>query len=1343
MAYDQNTRNRLQRFVSEARNLLSDEFTRQFQQKYGLDPSSGEVSELERLVNLDDRELETARILRYTLAHYLASSPSGGKRECLERMIREQAFTVLNRLSALCMAEARGIIIESLSKTYNSKGFQLYARLASTALGDTGEAYRTYIFSLFDELALDMPVLFDRFSPQGRLFPGKEVLLELLTLMNESELSLLWLEDETIGWIYQYFNSQNERRKMRAESQSPRNSREMAVRNQFFTPRYVVEFLTDNALGRLWYEMTHGNTQLKDSCRYLVHRPGEIFLAAGEEAPEMEDFTEDLNQKELLQQAVYIPHRPLKDPREILMLDPACGSMHFGLYAFDLYEKIYEEAWDLEEELDAKIFERSEKLQPLRQCYASKENFLRDVPRLIVECNIHGVDIDPRAVQIAGLSLWLRAQRNWQLQGVKSLQRPQIRKSNVVCAEPMPGEKEMLEEFTRKLNPRVLGQLVKMIFGKMELAGEAGSLLKIEEEIEVALNLAREEFQKEIHFRNGDGNSLFPNVTPRQIGIFDFGDLQVKTQFWNYAEEKLLNALKEYSEQADSLDSVQKRLFVQDAARGFAFIDLLRKRYDVILMNPPFGEPSRNIKSYVEFEYYRSKGNILAHFIERNLELMKPDGKMGAITSRSCLFLGSMPRFREEILGSVGIIELMADLGEGVLEAMVETACYIISKPTTEKLDSIFFRCLVDVEKQHSLYDKIQSLNSNHLGKGIFIINTKSFRNISGSPYCYWVSPQIIRKIAELPEFNNAGARVKVGLQTGDDNRFLRNYWEVEPKTISDHSWVPYTKTEAASPWYSPLTLVVNWANTGYEIKNFTDSKGYQRSVVRSPELYGLAGFSYMSRTTRLVPYIVPKGCIPTAVRSTVYPNKGEEIASLALCGSNMGSAIARFRGENFARPMFQAGMIQSLPYHGLSLGLTEKLSRIITLQIQKSKNFLSTCEPFYDFIQCSFLKNTPAVSWSLDTLLTAEYEKMVAEEYGLSEEELEILEYDLREAIYIRSGVQEDIDDTEDNEVEDKGYSFADRWCSYHLGVVFGRWDIRYSTGHKTVPEITDPFKPLPVCPLGMLLNEQGMSATSQDVPDNYPLWINWNGILVDDEGHKDDIIAELRKAIEIIWKEKAGHIEQEACEILSVDSLRNYFRKPNYFFAEHLKCYTKNRRQAPIYWPLSTSSGSYTIWLYYPRLGDQTLYRCVNDYVEPKLKQARESTRQLRLKTGRSRQEEKVLEELVNLEQELQEFRDELLRVAAYWKPDFNDGVQITAAPLWKLFRLSKWRNSLKSTWSKLDKGDYDWAHLAFDIWPDRVRKKCMNDKSLAIAHNLENIYEEPVAQTKKKGGRGKKNT
>ena len=146
--------------------------------------------------------------------------------------------------------------------------------------------------------------------------------------------------------------------------------------------------------------------------------------------------------------------------------------MHFGLYAFDLFEAIYKEAWD-------------KSLCPaLQEAYPEKADYLRDVPRLIIEHDIHGVDIDPRAVQIAGLSLWLRAQKSWK--DAPAAERPRVRRSNIVCAEPMPGSDAMLEDFVQTLDPPLLGELVKTVFDKMGLAGEAGTLLKIEEEIDIA-----------------------------------------------------------------------------------------------------------------------------------------------------------------------------------------------------------------------------------------------------------------------------------------------------------------------------------------------------------------------------------------------------------------------------------------------------------------------------------------------------------------------------------------------------------------------------------------------------------------------------------------------------------------------------------------------------------------------------------------------------------------------------------------------------------------------------------------------------------------------------------------
>ncbi|MGC3874314.1 hypothetical protein ACPF7Z_13715, partial [Halomonas sp. GXIMD04776] len=203
--------------------------------------------------------------------------------------------------------------------------------------------------------------------------------------------------------------------------------------------------------------------------------------------------------------------------------------------------------------------------------------------------------------------------------------------------------------------------------------------------------------------------------------------------------------------------------------------------------------------------------------------------------------------------------------------------------------------------------------------------------------------------------------------------------------------------------------------------------------------------------------------------------------------------------------------------------------------------------------------------------------------------------------------------------------------------------------------------------------------------------------------------------------------------------EDLRRWLRRD--FFKYHLQQYSKSRRKAPIYWPLATASGSYTLWVYYPALTDQTLFTAVNDFVEPKLKQVDGELGNLRLAgASRSRKDEKRLEELSDFRDELADLCDTLLRIAPDYKPNHDDGVQISAAPLWPLFRHRPWQNVLRDTWERLEQGDYDWAHLAMAYWPERVREKCISDKSLAIAHDLEHLYVEPEPAPKKTRGRKK---
>ena len=633
MAFDQATRARLQKLVNTCRRLLSDEFSIQLQQIYGLNPHTGDATDLARMNHLNDHQRHSAQVLRQTMAHYLGADADDQEHRIavLDRMLREQAFTVLNRLAALLMMEARGQLYESLSKGYQSRGFLLYARVAGSALGETGLAYQVYLYSLFDELAHELPSLFDRYAANAQLFPSPTALSKVLDELNHFEVTALWGEDETIGWIYQYFNSKEERKAMRDASQSPRNSRELAVRNQFFTPRYVVEFLVDNTLGRLWYNATGGEAVLGQRCQYLLVKPDEQTHAATR----------------------------LRDPRTLKLLDPACGSMHFGLYAFDLFAEIYREAWDYEQQhgpgaLDSSLSAaQSIQLGPLCHTYADQDAYLRDVPRLIIEHNIYGVDIDPRAAQIASLALWLRAQRAWHDDNIKAKDRPPIGLGHVVAAIAPPAERDLRIRFSAtldSLDATLFEKTLVLLKGLPEL----GVLLQVERELP---HLIRQVYL-------GKGNDLFAREEQEK---------------WQKAEARLRIALAEFAQAGQG--SYQGRLFAQDALQGLRLIDLCREVFDVVVMNPPFGALSSGVKEQLSKTYPRSKNDLLAIFVERGLELLRPGGRIGAITSRTCFFLSSFQKWRSEVVLGIARPEVMADLGFGVMDdAMVEAAAYVLEK---------------------------------------------------------------------------------------------------------------------------------------------------------------------------------------------------------------------------------------------------------------------------------------------------------------------------------------------------------------------------------------------------------------------------------------------------------------------------------------------------------------------------------------------------------------------------------------------------------------------------------------------------------------------------------------
>ncbi len=1314
---DKDTRNAIERATQRARKLIEGDFASQLEGTFDV-LRAGTVAP-KAGGHLSPRQVFQRDKIVAAIEHKRAAGMSTA--DAVADYLRDAAFTTLNRFVALKMLEAREQVQECITKGEQSVGYREFCGLApGIPLLPDGAGYRLYIECLFDELSVGLKVLFNRRDAASVLWPRRACFEELLGTLNVPDLAAVWREDETIGWVYQYYNDEAERKKMREESSAPRNSRELAVRNQFFTPRYVVEFLTDNTLGRIWYEMTRGETVLRERCRYLVRRPTEIFLKPGDSTPEsaagsVTGAQENLSQEELLRQPVHIPHRPLKDPREIRLLDPACGSMHFGLYAFDLFTVIYDEAWEIAHGPDdaAKSAETFAHFVAFAATFPNKAAFLREVPRLIVERNIHGIDIDLRAAQIAGLSLWLRAQRAWHQAGVKPADRPRITRSNLVCAEPMPGEKELLREFVEQQFPvgerPAFGFLLETIFDRMTLAGEAGSLLRIEEEIRTAIADAKRLWKQGPRYEQA---SLFsePGEKVEQVELrLDLSGI-TDEQFWERAEQRIYDALEAYAEQAENGGGFQRRLFADDAAQGFAFIDLCRKRYDVVVMNPPYGAATATTDGWIHEVYPDNCNDLYAAFSQRAFEMTGAmRGSVGAITSKTFLYSKRLREFRKTLADPRHRLDLLIDFGLGVLDAMVETAAWVArANPPSQASFWDWTR-----EDKMALNDKALSLLFGDERQPPTLAPLEQFRVLPFGLFSYWCPPEVLVAVSHLHSFEPSFGESVKGLTTFDDFRFIRLMWEVAYSAKKAGDWRYIAKGGGWSRYHSESAVLMDWRHNGEiprqnELKNYaTDARSKQsvsfwfRPGLTFSEVSSL-GFSAQPQQ---------KGNLFGGSGFCIFPKDNDELAFwLAFFNSRpVFSLMAMFSTDRH----WNSEMVARLPIP--DFGPTKKhLVEFGQMQFALARKDAEVSETAAEFVRC--VRSGETFSDDAFSEKQAEIDQIISAAYGFMPASMEVLEQ--------KYSLPTHRSETAHEPAEVDALSYA-------LGCAFGRWDIRYATGERPAPELPDPFAPLPICPPGMLQGDDGLPLSPEAgrrlrAEGRYPLDVAWDGILVDDPEHPLDLERRVHAALAVLWGDRADRLEHEACALLGVPTLREWFRRPTGFFADHLSRYSKSRRQAPIYWPLSTANGSYSVWLYYHRFHKDTFYRCL-ELVKEKLQH--EDVRLARLTAefgaspdSRQRKELDAQEILVG---DIRGFHEEVTRVAPLWNPNLNDGVIINYAPLWRLIAHRPWQKAAKSCWDELVSGDYDWAHIAMHLWPERVIPMCAEDRSLAIAHGLEDMF------------------
>jgi hypothetical protein len=1312
---DKLTRNAIERATQQGRKVLDEDFSSQLEGTFDVLRTGVIASKAGTHLSA----LQKSK--RDKIVAAIEHKRAGGMTalEAVTDYVRDAAFTTLNRFVALKMLEARELVQECITKGEHSAGYREFCGMApGLALLPEAAGYRLYIESLFDEFSTEIKVLFDRRDVASVLWPKRQTFDALLAILNAQELSAIWGEDETIGWVYQFFNSSEERRKMRDESQAPRNSRELAARNQFFTPRYVVQFLTDNTLGRLWLEMHGEKTRLKTICEYFVPSAGEP-----------------------------VQDRPRKDPRDLRVLDPACGSGHFLLYSFDLLLTIYEEAWAAEETAPA-----SEATgRTLREDYPDATDLRHAAPKLIVEQNLYGVDIDPRCAQIAALALWLRAQRAWKDLGAASSKWARIHRTHIVVAEPMPGDAALVDEFAARLDPPLLRDLFKKMVGESRLAGELGVLLRVEDGIAAELSRAREQFVKQ---RQSPG--FFPGMEPVPgQGSLDLSGID-DDSFFHEAEARIVEVSRGFAETAINGASARRRLFAGDAAQGIALIDLERTRFDVVLMNPPFGASSIPAKKEFETAYPRTKNDLYAAFVERGSEFLHPHGLLGAITSRTGFFLSSFQKWREEILLKEAPPVVFADLGYGVLDsAMVEVAAYCLGKESRGvRMKTVFLRVLKADDKAAALRAAISEPPEAAGNRQRFESDARSFEAVPRSPFAYWVSEKLLAKFGELDPVEFGMRTAKIGPSTGDDGRYVRSWWEVGPKTSRPElEWVPFAKGGSHSPYYADIHLIIAWEPKRRTFFGFTGRVGRETERPNSLEYFRRPGLTWPLRTqVGLALRAMPAGCIFGHKGPTILVDRDDSAELLALLGITNSKPFRALVDLQMAFGSYEVGVIQRTPVPTLTPADLSVLSTLAR-RAWSLKRVIDECfETSHAFLQPALLRVegdsllSRANAWvervhAIDAALAAidrDLDARCFDLYGISENDRCAITDGFAgsaDASVEPDNVDTDTEEEGDAEANTDGSHLAADLIAWAVGVAFGRFDVHLVTVARSLPTEPEPFDRLPASSPGMLTGDDGLPLAVP--PAGYPLAFPENGILVHDPGQANDLTAAVRKVFDEVFGGSADASWNEATAMLDPQGqkdLRAWLGSS--FFEHHLKRHSKSRRKAPIIWQLAVPSGRYSIWLYAHRLTRDSFFQIQNDVVTSKLTHEERQLTSLIQSAGQT-PSAKERREIVAQETFIDELRallDEVKRVAPLWNPMLDDGIVLTMAPLWRLVPQHKlWQKELKSKWEDLALGKYDWAHLAMHLWPERVIPKCASDRSLAIAHGLENVFWDQDANSK----------
>jgi len=964
-----------------------------------------------------------------------------------------------------------------------------------------GELYRLLLVAQCNALSAAMPFLFERIDDEtelllpDNLLRTDSVIAKLVAGIPEED----WAEVEIIGWLYQFYISEKKDQVIGKVVKSE----DIPAATQLFTPNWIVQYLVQNSVGRLWL-MANPTSTLKSEWPY--------YIEPAEQAPEVNAQLDALIQTRMAEDGGSL------NPESITVLDPACGSGHILVEAYALLKGIY-----------------------LERGYR-----LRDIPRLILEKNLYGLDIDDRAAQLAGFALLMKARADDR----RLFNNPP--RLNVLSLQESKGLD--LDELSTHLAPfGVQRATVKALLDSFEHAKTFGSLIQIADAL----------------------NAQLPTLTEALGKANETGDLYAQ------AAAQDLMALVEQAK-------------------------VLGRKFDAVVANPPYmGGKGMNgaLKDFAMASFPDSKSDLFAMFIERGFAWCKPNGFNSMVTMQSWMFLWSFESMREKLLLQ-RTIQTMAHLGARAFSEIsgevVQTTASVLQSKHFSGFKPVFYRL---VDGQEAQKEAALRTNKNRFDATV----QEDFKKIPGSPIAYWPSHQLRNAFATHRSLAEV-ARPREGLNTTDNERFLRRWWECDLEATkfdalsaddvitSGAKWFPCQKGGRYRKWFGNNEYVVNWHENGKEIKaNVVERYGSASKRVVNEHLYFRDGITWSSISSNsLTMRYVPLGFIfETKGNMCFFETEIELLKGLGLSNSCI------------VNPLLQC-VSPTLDFHAGPVGKLPVASTVAYTAVQSAKSAVDYAVFDWNAYERSWSFQSPpflAVTLERESTVESSYiawitrNRVTIAEMKRLEEENNRLFID---AYGLRGELTPDVPIEQITLTVNPAYRYGgnltedEQWArfrqdtmqeliSYAIGCMMGRYSL------------DEP---------GLIYAHAGNVGFDPTRYKTFPADADGIVPITEEFWFEDDAANRVREFLRAVWGADTLHENMAwLAESLGTkagetpdETIRRYLADK--FFKDHLQTYKKR----PIYWLFSSGKqGAFQALVYLHRYFDGTLARLRAEYVVP----------------------------------------------------------------------------------------------------------------------------------------------